>query len=201
MIHETRDPPHDPAAPATTPARRPTAWRGLLRDMFSTGIDKSPSRMRIAALGFFALYGVVCGKLIYLGFRPDPRLLLNAPNTINDRMTGAGSRSSKPITITKDARSNAKAQAPPACLAPMTPRVIKLMSVITTRKESRRFARILAPLESPGDTTGTVGRWIRPSSGPTAPPYEPIRRPRPKARWSAPEAANAGRRAGNGHAI
>ena len=72
MIHETRDPPHDPAAPATTPARRPTAWRGLLRDMFSTGIDKSPSRMRIAALGFFALYGVVCGKLIYLGFRPDP---------------------------------------------------------------------------------------------------------------------------------
>ena len=34
--------------------------------------------MRLAAFGFLALYGVICGKLVYLGFKPDPQTLRRA---------------------------------------------------------------------------------------------------------------------------
>lgn len=40
--------------------------------MFSTRLAVSAPRMRFAALGFLVLYGAICGRLIYLGFKPDP---------------------------------------------------------------------------------------------------------------------------------
>jgi cell division protein FtsI (penicillin-binding protein 3) len=45
--------------------------RTMLRALFSTSLALSGSRMRLAALGFLALYGVIAIKLVYLGFRPD----------------------------------------------------------------------------------------------------------------------------------
>lgn len=44
----------------------------FLKHMFSTRLAASAPRMRFAALGFLVLYGAICGRLIYLGFKPDP---------------------------------------------------------------------------------------------------------------------------------
>lgn len=44
----------------------------FLKHMFSTRLAVSAPRMRFAALGFLVLYGTICGRLIYLGFKPDP---------------------------------------------------------------------------------------------------------------------------------
>lgn len=44
----------------------------FLKHMFSTRLAVSAPRMRFAALGFLVLYGAICGRLIYLGFKPDP---------------------------------------------------------------------------------------------------------------------------------
>ena len=46
-------------------------WRHVVAEMFSTRLSASAPRIRIAALGFAALYAVICGKLIYLGVRPE----------------------------------------------------------------------------------------------------------------------------------
>ena len=72
MTKASPDSPLDPVAPLAAPTQNPAAWRRLMRDMFSTRISRSPARIRIAAAGFLALYALICGKLIYLGFRPDP---------------------------------------------------------------------------------------------------------------------------------
>ena len=48
------------------------AEKKFLRHMFSTRFAASAPRMRFAALGFLVLYGAICGRLIYLGFKPDP---------------------------------------------------------------------------------------------------------------------------------
>jgi cell division protein FtsI (penicillin-binding protein 3) len=69
--------------PAAAPARvrvdadaaavkqgRPSV-RAVLRDMFTTRLDKSMSRLGLVALGFVALYGVIGGRLIYLGVSKD----------------------------------------------------------------------------------------------------------------------------------
>ncbi|MFM8859255.1 MAG: peptidoglycan D,D-transpeptidase FtsI family protein [Methylocystis sp.] len=46
--------------------------KNFLKHMFSTRFAASAPRMRFAALGFLVLYGAICGRLIYLGFKPDP---------------------------------------------------------------------------------------------------------------------------------
>jgi cell division protein FtsI (penicillin-binding protein 3) len=46
--------------------------RGVSAGLFSTSLKKSGPRMRLVALAFFGLYGVICGRLVYLGFRPEP---------------------------------------------------------------------------------------------------------------------------------
>ena len=48
------------------------AEKKFLKHMFSTRFAASAPRMRFAALGFLVLYGAICGRLIYLGFKPDP---------------------------------------------------------------------------------------------------------------------------------
>jgi cell division protein FtsI (penicillin-binding protein 3) len=52
-------------------AAKSGGWRRVVAEMFSTRLSASGSRIRIAALGFAALYAVICGKLIYLGVRPE----------------------------------------------------------------------------------------------------------------------------------
>jgi len=62
------------AAPEPPPFAAPpqTGWRTLAAKLFSTRLSASAPRMRVAAIGFLALYGVICGKLVYLGFKPEP---------------------------------------------------------------------------------------------------------------------------------
>ncbi len=57
--------------PPSRPTRKPSKYAGFIRAVFSTRLDASASRMRLAALGFLVLYGVICAKLIYLGFKPE----------------------------------------------------------------------------------------------------------------------------------
>jgi cell division protein FtsI (penicillin-binding protein 3) len=60
-------------------AKSAAAWlRGFSRAAFSTSLASSTSRMRIVALAFLGLYGVIGGRLIYLGFKPDPANLRRA---------------------------------------------------------------------------------------------------------------------------
>ncbi len=54
--------------PSPSPAHR---MRALLRALFSTSLALSGARMRLAALGFLALYAVIAIKLVYLGFKPE----------------------------------------------------------------------------------------------------------------------------------
>ncbi|QGM99690.1 peptidoglycan D,D-transpeptidase FtsI family protein [Methylocystis parvus] len=65
----------------TPPARRgkkPSKYAGMIRAAFTTSLNSSAPRMRLAALGFLALYGVICGKLVYLGFKPEPATVRRA---------------------------------------------------------------------------------------------------------------------------
>lgn len=62
------DAPHFPS-PAPS---RPNRLRGLVKAVFSTSPALSAPRMRLAALAFLGLYGLICGKLVYLGFKPEP---------------------------------------------------------------------------------------------------------------------------------
>ncbi len=55
-------------------ARTMAAAHGLMR----TRIDKSGLRIRLVAGGFALLYVAICGKLVYLGFKPDPQSLRRA---------------------------------------------------------------------------------------------------------------------------
>ena len=69
--HETVD---------ASPPARAKAWRlaDLTTGLFRMRLDKSGGRMRVVALGFAALYVVIAGKLVYLGFKPDPQSLRRA---------------------------------------------------------------------------------------------------------------------------
>jgi cell division protein FtsI (penicillin-binding protein 3) len=62
----------EPEEPPARPAPKPSKWTGFFGRVFSTDIKSSAPRMKLAAIGFLALYGVICGKLIYLGFKPEP---------------------------------------------------------------------------------------------------------------------------------
>jgi cell division protein FtsI (penicillin-binding protein 3) len=57
--------------PTQAPARKPW-WKGVIKAAFTTSLSSSAPRMRLAAFGFLALYGVICGKLVYLAFKPEP---------------------------------------------------------------------------------------------------------------------------------
>ena len=59
----------EPPAPTV---EQPSRWSDFIRRVFSTDIKLSAPRMKIAAIGFLALYAVICGKLVYLGFKPEP---------------------------------------------------------------------------------------------------------------------------------
>jgi cell division protein FtsI (penicillin-binding protein 3) len=64
--------------PPARPARKPSRLAGVVGAVFSTSLSSSAPRMRLAALGFLALYGVICAKLVYLGFRPEPATVRRA---------------------------------------------------------------------------------------------------------------------------
>ena len=66
---------------APAPAQRPGAWRRLAdiaRGMMHTRLDKSGVRLRLVAFGFTAVFLAIGGKLVYLGFKPDPQSLRRA---------------------------------------------------------------------------------------------------------------------------
>ncbi|MGL5117449.1 MAG: penicillin-binding protein 2, partial [Beijerinckiaceae bacterium] len=45
--------------------------RATVRDMFSTRLDKSATRLAMVSVVFFGMFGVMAGRLVYLGVRPD----------------------------------------------------------------------------------------------------------------------------------
>ena len=77
---------HQPDPPALDPeVREAPVRRSLLasvmsmgRDLMRTRIDKSGLRIRLVAGGFALLYVVIGGRLVYLGFKPDPQSLRRA---------------------------------------------------------------------------------------------------------------------------
>ncbi len=74
-----------PAEPAPDePAR---SWKGLLRAVMTTRLDKSRSRMRLVALAFVGIFFLISGKLVYLGAKPD--LSQNLKSAASDAVSGA----------------------------------------------------------------------------------------------------------------
>ena len=77
---------HQPDPPALDPeVREAPVRRSLLasvmsmgRDLMRTRIDKSGLRIRLVAGGVALLYVVIGGRLVYLGFKPDPQSLRRA---------------------------------------------------------------------------------------------------------------------------
>ena len=49
-----------------------------MTDLLRTRIDKSTWRIRLVAMGFACLFCVIGGKLVYLGFKPEPQSLRRA---------------------------------------------------------------------------------------------------------------------------
>ena len=49
-----------------------------VRDLLRWRIDKSTWRIRLVALGFAGIFGLIGGKLVYLGFKPEPQSLRRA---------------------------------------------------------------------------------------------------------------------------
>ena len=56
-----------------------------LPDLLRTRIDKSTWRIRLVAMGFACLFGVIGGKLVYLGFKPEPQSLRRAASEAASR--------------------------------------------------------------------------------------------------------------------
>ncbi len=48
---------------------------GCVRDMFGTSLDRSGGRIRLVAILFLGVYCVIGGRLLYLGFAPEPQNL------------------------------------------------------------------------------------------------------------------------------
>lgn len=75
MAHTPAFEPFDDDAPEAPPR----TWRqrivGSVRDMFGTRIDRSGGRIRLVAFAFLAVYAVIGGRLVYLGFAPEPQTL------------------------------------------------------------------------------------------------------------------------------
>ncbi|MBM3608132.1 MAG: penicillin-binding protein 2 [Alphaproteobacteria bacterium] len=47
-------------------------WRQMIKNLFSTQIGMSGSRIRIIAFGFICVYGAIAGKLVWIGLRSEP---------------------------------------------------------------------------------------------------------------------------------
>ncbi len=62
---------YPPQKKAKAPRRGVQLGR-VLRGLFSTSLAASASRVRVIALLFLGLYGLVCGRLVYLGLKPEP---------------------------------------------------------------------------------------------------------------------------------
>ncbi len=56
-----------------------------MTDLLRTRIDKSTWRIRLVAMGFACLFGVIGGKLVYLGFKPEPQSLRRAASEAMSR--------------------------------------------------------------------------------------------------------------------
>jgi cell division protein FtsI (penicillin-binding protein 3) len=52
--------------------------RDFSRVAFSTSLSSSTSRIRFVAIAFLGLYAIIGGRLVYLGFKPDPANLRRA---------------------------------------------------------------------------------------------------------------------------
>ncbi len=64
---------------AAVEAQRPRrTLRSLLADMFTTRLDKSSARLRLVALAFVCLYGVIGGRLVYLGVSKEEQETLRS---------------------------------------------------------------------------------------------------------------------------
>ena len=74
------DPQSTPDLPQPEPPR--PSLRSRLRlhahNLVHTHIDKSTWRIRLVALGFACLFGVIGGRLVYFGFKPEPQSLRRA---------------------------------------------------------------------------------------------------------------------------
>jgi cell division protein FtsI (penicillin-binding protein 3) len=71
-------------APAASPQQR--SWRPLLASLFSTKLEKTRGRIQLIALCFVALYALIGGRLVYLGFKPEPQSIRRAAA---DALSGA----------------------------------------------------------------------------------------------------------------
>lgn len=56
----------------------PGLFKRLCLSFFTTRIDKSTWRIRLVALGFACLFGVIGGRLVYFGMKPEPQSLRRA---------------------------------------------------------------------------------------------------------------------------
>ncbi len=73
--------PLDPQQPRQPKAPRPSLRARLAQsttDLLRTRIDKSTWRIRLVAVGFACIFGVIGGKLVYLGSKPEPQSLRRA---------------------------------------------------------------------------------------------------------------------------
>ena len=59
-----------PQAPVLSRAER---LRALAKGLLSTKLEKSDRRIRVVAICFGLVYCVIAGKLVWLGFKPDPQ--------------------------------------------------------------------------------------------------------------------------------
>ncbi|MDE2361970.1 MAG: penicillin-binding protein 2 [Hyphomicrobiales bacterium] len=57
-----------PVDPAGARAKKSRKW---LEGLFSTKLEKSDRRVRLIGVGFAAVYLLIAGKLVWLGFKPD----------------------------------------------------------------------------------------------------------------------------------
>jgi len=58
------------ASTTQSPSRK-DRLKAILRDMFSTRLDKSTARLGLVAIAFVGLYGLIGGRLVYLGVRQE----------------------------------------------------------------------------------------------------------------------------------
>jgi len=68
----------EPQAGVAPPPPRFASWRAVLAAAFSTSLAQSAPRLRLVALLFLGLYGVICGRLVYFGFNPEPATVRRA---------------------------------------------------------------------------------------------------------------------------
>ena len=73
-----KEPAYDEASEPVDARSRGQKARDFIVSVMQTRIDKSSMRIRFVAVCFSALFLVIAGKLVYLGFKPDPQTLRRA---------------------------------------------------------------------------------------------------------------------------